>query len=774
MAASHNILESSLIAQETIQRIDMGKTDIKPHEISLSEVESFDQMSHYLRSPTPQSSSSLEQTLPIAKSIPLNYREFDVPLPLVSHVRNVYTEKIEGSRNILELISKNNTVSPETLTEIDHLIDYLRKLCDHLRPTLDDLSSNTQDLAVYQAKYAENVSTKFIFLSEFLSHMKMQDRHIIVLISERELMEVIEVFLRAHNFCYSRADRPGLVSDCSGDSRMRVTILLSSERSYQIKTSDIIIAFDSSYSRIAHLAKLKSGTDTSNLSVSVIHLVITHSIQHLERELQPLTKDTAGKLQLFKLIHTAADKVGIIPRNYQEPPGAAKAVAQFYIQGEVQGSWPLGSLPDLDENIKHFQKDQISMLYGSSEELQHMKSELHSITPASLKRYSKDENFRFSDLSKRQKTEYSRDRSPKNPFTNDKSPKTTQKPSLEEDESNCPEIKFNSSIQNIVGGLENQISLTQKLNSIKIQLRDLEEVEVELRQINKDLESRRLDLEKSIRVIQPKYQEAIVERGIYENEKNLALIREANLRRTLLDRESTLAQVKKEKEETDKELKNVREALLSSSIPELRELEKMRIEVSRLKAENDLLNKQKIINQTDFDYMQTNYQKASTSAAAAQTQLRVLQGDLETLKIKAGDNAVKIHQIQHDNTIREFQLIIRGLRSEKAVLQRQVEKITDQYNIAVSGRPHTRSTSIPRSPRLGGDVASPRPMGRIINSHNTTSAIVGGISRGSSPVPVEFGAGHRNVVASYGERSRGNTPQRTENTYFKRAGNKLR
>ncbi|EPQ61912.1 Bgt-2015 [Blumeria graminis f. sp. tritici] len=393
MAASHNILESSLKAQENVQRIDLGKKDVKPRESSLSEVENFDQMSHYLRSPTPQSSSSMEQTLPIATATPLNYREFDVPLPLVSHVRNVYTEKIEGSRNLLELISKDKTVSPEALTEIDHLIDYLRKLCDHLKPSLDDLSSNTLDLAVYQAKYAENVSTKFIFLSEFLSHIKSQDRHIIVLISEIELMEVIEVFLRAHNFSYSRADRPALVSDCSGDCRIKVTILLSSERSYQIKTADIIIAFDSSYSRIAHLAKLKSGADTSNLSVSVIHLVITHSIQHLERELQTLTKDTAGKIQLFKLIHTAADKVGIIPKNYQEPPGAAKAVAQFYIQGEVQGSWPLGSLPDLDENIKHFQKDQTSILYGSSEELQHMKSELHSINPASLKRYSVSENI---------------------------------------------------------------------------------------------------------------------------------------------------------------------------------------------------------------------------------------------------------------------------------------------------------------------------------------------------------------------------------------------
>jgi chromosome segregation ATPase len=298
-----------------------------------------------------------------------------------------------------------------------------------------------------------------------------------------------------------------------------------------------------------------------------------------------------------------------------------------------------------------------------------------------------------------------------------------------------------------------------KINELEIQLRSREATESEIRQINQDLETRCQDYESSIASIQPKYQEALNDRGRFEHELNLALLRQTNLRKDLDNKDAELTKLREQKTALDAELTDARAALSSSSIPEIAEMGKLKEELAKERSEKERLQKRLTNMQGDLEYMRNNYQNSSTMAAEHASENQALQAEVAELREKAKENTVRIHEIQESAEIEEYVRRIRELKEENGELERELERKSEELKALMNGRRATRGTSVPRSPRMGtGGTMSPgpRPMGRAMQMGGIGMAMGGvigggnGGSRGNSPGPGELG-GFRGTGTFVGE-----------------------
>jgi chromosome segregation ATPase len=205
------------------------------------------------------------------------------------------------------------------------------------------------------------------------------------------------------------------------------------------------------------------------------------------------------------------------------------------------------------------------------------------------------------------------------------------------------------------------------------------------------------------------------------------MARETSMRQKLDARTAELAKVREEKALVDTELAAARTALSSSSIPEVAELQELKDELRAARLDVEKAQKKIGNAQNDMEYMRNNYQKASSAAAEMRNDLDELKSQNAVLSRKASDNAVEIHRIQSKNEIRQYLQIISELEVEKAEVERELEKKSEELRTLLNGRRPTRGTSVPRSPRMG--TMSPgqtsRPMARVLG--------VG--SRGNSPAP---------------------------------------
>jgi chromosome segregation ATPase len=207
---------------------------------------------------------------------------------------------------------------------------------------------------------------------------------------------------------------------------------------------------------------------------------------------------------------------------------------------------------------------------------------------------------------------------------------------------------------------------------------------------------------------------------------NESLSREKTLRQRYDSRVAELTKLKEEKATGDAELSAAREALSTSAIPEIAELNTLKGELNTAREENKRLEKRIASMQNDLEYMRTNYQQASSAAAEAANEINDLKSELATAQRKASENAVRIHEIQASEEIKQHLSRIDELETEKAEMERELEKKSEELRTLMNGRRSTRGTSVPHSPRMGTMSPSTRPMARVLSN-------VG--SRGNSPAP---------------------------------------
>lgn len=296
--------------------------------------------------PSPKASPEGEVPATSLQMLPLGDNVFTVPLPMVSLARDIYHQEITNYRPQRQSFLNDDEIDTTLVEDIDTMIERLKMICDH--QDLIDTDSATQQMEpdYRQARWAENISTKCIFLAEFFDSLRSIDTHIVLLVRPGRMMDILEALFRTNSYRYSRPDRP---SNQAGQGLLRISLLPTdvSQRNVSVEPASLVIAFDSTFVKEQYVESLRADPMNVNRLVPRVHLVITHSIEHLELCIRKTMDQLDRKAILVNSLSQTRGEIGKLDSDYLSPDAAAKAVADFVVDGAM-GEWPLLEMPGIE------------------------------------------------------------------------------------------------------------------------------------------------------------------------------------------------------------------------------------------------------------------------------------------------------------------------------------------------------------------------------------------------------------------------------------------
>lgn len=244
--------------------------------------------------------------------------------------------------------------------------------------------------------------------------------------------------------------------------------------------------------------------------------------------------------------------------------------------------------------------------------------------------------------------------------------------------------------------------LVSRISRVEEDLREKSKIEEQLQILVKRTEQELNSYKKTVTTLQPKYMQAVSERGQFEIAKNAV--------------EQRAARLEEELEKSRAETNALREKLTARTPSELE------AKYEAAQAERERLEKKLQSAAKERDFFRDRFQEGMGSATELASEINDLKAQIQHLERKASDNTVRVHEINSKNTAEESRRQREESRAYIAQLEQQVEQTRKELQTVKNGRRETRATSVPRSPRLG--VMSPRTRG-------------GNTSRGNSPAPFD-------------------------------------
>ena len=163
-----------------------------------------------------------------------------------------------------------------------------------------------------------------------------------------------------------------------------------------------------------------------------------------------------------------------------------------------------------------------------------------------------------------------------------------------------------------------------------------------------------------------------------------------------------------------------RAANVSSADTNIAELARLRASLAEAETAKDKAEKSIARKEADFEFLRSEYQKASSAAAEYADRIENLEAQNITLTRKADGQAAKLKRMVIDENqrslLRENQKLKLELENREKLLAQREEEFRSVKNLKGLGM-GTRAASVPRSPRVGANggsrAASPLPGGRI-------------------------------------------------------------
>ncbi|KAK0123937.1 hypothetical protein ONS95_008927 [Cadophora gregata] len=634
--------------------------------------------------------------------LPLGRAEYEVPLSMTSYTRDIYVRRIRIYRDSLQSFLGDEILNDGLVAEVNSLLQMLQTICSH--PGLLDEEHSQNENHEIQAKWAENVSTKFIFLAELLELMAATDKHIVIIAQPDQIMNELEALLMYHGINYSRADQ----QRTNSARQFRVTIYPAGTQQFAVDPASAVIALDSSYRTLPYLKQLRTQPSFPDQLAPVISLVVTNSFEHVNRCFDDKLNAVARMSRVASCVCQLMGRVGTFDSDgYYDPPGAANKVAEYLIVGPGEDSWPLLPMPDIT-NID------LSLLNSQNSSEEQSATSFAANTQSGIKRMLDLEESIGAE--KRQRL---------TPNNSEMDSSHISETVLRGSSTPIATKPFVSSTEDESGQIS---SLLEKVRNLESQLRVKCAKELELREINQDLESRCRSYEDSMASIQPKYQEALNDRGDFEHQNNLSMAREMKMKKERDNKDAEVIKLREKNLELEDKLSAAETALRTSAVPEAAELATLRDELAKSKLENEREHKRYVNATNDLDYIRSTFQTSSSSAAEQQAELSRLQTEVDAFREKAAFDKVRIQEIQSMNENAELRQENAELRARLKDLERDYDKKQQELMAVTNGRRGTRGTSVPQSPRMGNqnqNSPGPRPISRVLQ----------GGSRGNSPAP---------------------------------------
>lgn len=246
---------------------------------------------------------------------------------------------------------------------------------------------------------------------------------------------------------------------------------------------------------------------------------------------------------------------------------------------------------------------------------------------------------------------------------------------------------------------------------------------------------------KSIRRLQPKYLEAIGDRGSFELQRDKAL-KDKDRAQKELDR--TQARVTKLSEEKRDLESRLRELATSSDIPDQATAAQREVAYREAVDKAATAERQITLVRADLDFAQSRYQDASDKAAALGEENSELKLQIQGLETRASDNVVAIRKINATRTDARLRAMYDQEKTMRQAHEREIDRIKEELRTCKArfGGRETRGSSVPRSPRPARGMSSRNTSPVADGSNGGAGAGAGGGGNGGNGLGGPAGNGN--------------------------------
>lgn len=238
------------------------------------------------------------------------------------------------------------------------------------------------------------------------------------------------------------------------------------------------------------------------------------------------------------------------------------------------------------------------------------------------------------------------------------------------------------------------------------------------------LESQLRSHERTVQTLQPRFMEALRDRGTFEKECQKAVEKANAATERLAAKNAEIEALKEKNKVLESKLAEANDALANSTVPEIAKLAQAEKDRQEALAAMEKLEKKIRGVQNEADYSRKAYQDASNAHTELSKENQELKAQVAELGRRASENLLKIHQIHAQNEVNEILRHLDEVQALRENRERELERAKEELKYLKNGRRETRQGSVPRSPRTG--VMSPRP----------ARGMGGPGSRGTSPAPM--------------------------------------
>ncbi|KAB5531276.1 hypothetical protein GE09DRAFT_1146525 [Coniochaeta sp. 2T2.1] len=595
-----------------------------------------------------------------------------VTLPMLASTRVLYTAAIKSNQAPLKKLSEyfltESAATPdrELVAEVDDIFRRLYEYCDlpQFNDSIPPLDTDAK------RRHSTGTNAKYAFAYELFMELRDSVKHILVVSQQGVPVDNFKAICQSSGFYYTKLEEYDRMDDTTDG--LTVIISTSDAISADLPQLDAVILFDSA----AREAWKVLGIDSPAITID---LAVANSIEHIDMVLTEPKGSLERRAATGFALASSLDVI-LSPRKMPEPHDLALMFANFIKDPAEEPHYAPYALPEsfFDSYLSPQSQRTVATSFPNGRKRGLTGPDDRLSTPTKRARTAgpswATESWGMSDLLKDTLTSY------------------------------IP--RPGGSTKTIELPIDQLEWMVGKISHLENELATKNQAEERLREVVKRNEAEITSHRKTIRYIQPKYKEAISERGISESQAQAAEAKVAKLQENLA----------KSRAETDA----LREKLISRPASDLQS------ELDAAVAKSESLDKKLVARTKELDYFRDRIQSSNASEAELRRENEELTSRVQLLERQTGETLVRIHQTNADSRLRDAEHDMSEKDGQIAQLQQHSARLEGVVQDLRSNRRETRSGSVPRSPRLGVGVMSPR----------TTRGGGGGggaTSRGTSP-----------------------------------------
>lgn len=600
----------------------------------------------------PTQSAPKSESIHNVRSIPINFGEMQ---------RDDYKNLLTYRKTFIDEFTSKVWPADSSLAHTARkLIQELR--CLALHPDLVNRETDTQRSPVppeFQAQWDADSSTKFRFLKLFFAAAQQYNLSAALLVQPGRIVNMLQTHFIGTGVEFAT------ISDTSPqpESRCPATIITTDLESVNAPTPDLILCLQGEISDQT-IKKYQMLLSRGDSLVPAFSLIVPKTVEHIERSMSPYDSEATSLHVLVGTIMTLKSEAGRdrdIGNGNDSIGSAASDLVEFCLNPT---EWPFDELPD----IRLF--DPMTPSQASTDS---------SLNGNSAKR-PLDAGSEVQQGPKKAKTGLS---------------------SLELENAGSQDVDV-SHISDSVASQQAAIikSLKDERDAFA---RQAKEMELAIRKAQGQVQEHVRALE-TLQYDHEEQRDKLLQKET-ELDRVVAKAQADALRFTSL--ETRYNEMREERTELQRQLREAKEALLNQAEPERAEFERMKEEAAAATAERTkLLNKVKQAEE-NYDYLRDQYQTASNMASQLGTANKALEAENAELAKKASGEQLRVREKTLDSSAKgvmnRVRLLELTIKSREELLLRKEEEITKIKESR--GRMNTRGSSVPRTPRLGSPLA---------------------------------------------------------------------